>query len=126
MAQSVERLSLENWVRSLAISPEARLKLRQKGRQDRKDLVVKGRRIEQSWPLEVKLRDISSSTYRLEETILTWRYIHSGMLMVEALGFIPLVVSKEEDGAGARCQELEMRSCHLPCLVWQLCRGFVI
>ena len=38
--------------------------------------------------------------------------------MVEALGFIPLVVSREEDGAGARCQELEMRSRqrHLPCL----------
>ena len=49
-AESAERLSLENWVRALAISPEARLKLRQKGRQDCKDLVVKGRRIEQSRP----------------------------------------------------------------------------
>ena len=43
------------------------------------------------------------------------------MLMVEALGFILL----EEDGAGARCQELEMRS-RGTYLVWQLCRGFVI
>ena len=31
------------------------------------------------------------------------------MLIVEALDFIPMVVSREEDGAGARCQELEMR-----------------
>ena len=28
-AESAERLSLENWVRALAISPEARLKLTQ-------------------------------------------------------------------------------------------------